>query len=170
MVLLKLLVISSLALWSTSGLTYASTNVPVLVTKPNKAPGINFALPVEYEVYDYWIELTPYFNTNDDKQFTFEGKSRMRVLPLETLSSITLHASGLKISEDQITVTNTATDQHIHIGGVVYPGNDLVTLNFDSPVQKENYYLIEFGQYSGIIRDDMDGFYRSSYKQNGTTK
>ena len=117
--------------------------------------------------YDLWIY--PHLAVNN---FTYEGYVDIRLHVLNKTNSLILHVDGLRIDKKRSEVRHNIshgkivnipiTDQELHTERQFYnislsknliPGNYSLTLSF-----------------TGEIRDDIFGFYRSCYKSGNITR
>jgi hypothetical protein len=111
--------------------------------------------PISYDLY-----LKPNFDS-----FEFDGNVRIRVEVLEATNSITLHSNVSEIKSTEVTdnasapiVTNVAFDREKHF----------LTISSETSFETNEYDIrIEF---TGDLSDDMNGFYRSSYTIDGSTR
>ncbi|CAG9795008.1 unnamed protein product [Diatraea saccharalis] len=133
----------------------------------------NYRLNTPLRPSEYSITITPYFDTNDDKSFTFNGDVAIVFTTNEVTKQIKLHSENLTFVPDNITVT-------------VYSTSNQIALNDSNPLQFDTFYTfayinlqteLEVGVryelrivYTGPIRDDLNGFYRNYYMENGVKK
>jgi aminopeptidase N len=124
-------------------------------------------LPLHYD-----LEIKPYFTVEgSNAAFTFDGK--VKILVKTTRSNVTeivLHANRLTIANDWIVYAEN--DQENPIPHPIADQNEethKLTLNLDSPLEENVNYVIEIN-YVGEMSNDMYGFYRTSYTENGVTK
>ena len=109
------------------------------------------------------ITLTPDFNT-----FTFDGAVLIVINCIEATSEILLHAKELTIDENSIQIGDDTTELiYTVVVGVEYEKQyDFMRIKMRDPFEKGGRYRL-YIPYKGILNDDLDGFYRSSYKVNG---
>lgn len=132
---------------------------------------VNYRLPVTVRPINYNIEITPYFTAEAGKDvFTFDGIARIRLITSEAnIAVIQLHALNVPgptptlvealVPATQIAITNMADDPVTHKR----------TLNLASALRPNIEYILTF-TYVGFLNEDMNGFYRSYYMENGQTK
>lgn len=132
----------------------------------------NYRLPNIVIPSNYDIEITPYFVPENNKlQFTFDGiaKITLRTSSLNIMQ-IVLHAVNLNTTTNPTLVEAQDGFTSIQITGSV---DTLLTqkrtITLASALKPNQDYILTFN-YVGQINDDMHGFYRSSYVENGTTK
>jgi len=125
------------------------------------AADASYRLPKNVRPLSYDVYLKPEFET-----FTFEGDVTIMVEVLQDTSEIILHTNKQNIS--LITVSGQDTEETItepHID------NEKHFLIIDSPSKfsagTEYNIVISF---TGILSEDMSGFYRSSYSIGSETR
>lgn len=135
-----------------------------LIREGNEEPTkINYRLPGEVVPESYKIKLTP--KLRDD--FTFEGESTIIVTAKRNTNSITLHSKNIKIHENETIVTVSGIKKNVvHKYEIV---QDFLILELESAIQNNTEVNI-FLKYTGKLNDDLRGFYRSSYVENGEKK
>lgn len=120
----------------------------------------------------YVVKLEPFLELSDgDKQFTFEGSVDIYLAAtVANVFEITLHSVGLEIDHTKTTLTQvSAPDNVIEVKEPV-PNDKTQKLVF--PLTEELTKDIEYKlslTFTGVLssEDDMHGFYRSSYLENG---
>lgn len=139
---------------------------PIVAIKP-------IALEEKSEPIAYTIELTPYFADEGVKSFTFDGIVTLRFKVNE------VGRTSLKLNSNKITYTRIpiVTDLDATNPEIVVVTNSLASLldtngviefNFDQTLKNGGEYEIKF-EYTGLLEDDMSGFYRSSYNEDDKT-
>jgi hypothetical protein len=112
--------------------------------------------PVSYEVY-----LKPYIDS-----FTYDGYVRIKVLVLEDTSNITLHSNRHTITNIMVTDNNTIT---LDISNTTNPEKHFLTINSETLFLTVSEYDIHIN-FTGVLSEDMNGFYRSSYTIDNKTR
>lgn len=144
----------------------SSTPVDDIEPKQN-AP--NYRLPTNVLPSNYAIEIEPHFTGTN--QFTFDGRTTITLRSLTTTNEIVLHQNQLIIDEPLTTLTlaSNAGSQTIITGTSWNNVTHLYTLHTATALVPNIEYRLTF-VYTGILSDDMRGFYRSSYVENQVTK
>lgn len=118
---------------------------------------------------EYSIELTPFFENvlPPEIPFSFKGKVSIILKPSVFVNRIVLNAKNLNITVNTLTKYGTLTATTASSVEIVENTEQCI---FNYLVQLEpTYTYILYIEYSGIISNDMNGFYRSSYLDtNGT--
>lgn len=168
------------------------TTIKKHVLNPNKATDEAKAqphyerdvrLPQSMKPQKYNISLVPYLLNNN---FTFEGEVHIQVIVLEDCYNITMHATELNITKNDVTVrhigTSTATSalqpalaeyaRYVpEIGGAelrirkqyMLESKQFFIIELYDKLIKGGVYEISI-RFSGLIQDYLQGFYRSSYQ------
>ncbi|GBO21729.1 hypothetical protein AVEN_272907-1 [Araneus ventricosus] len=126
---------------------------------PKTLPYVRLPRSIVPEHYD--IELQPYIYPGN---FTFDGKVRIIIKVIEATDNVTLHVNNVTVRESSVrfsgpgapSIASTSEDKErqfyiLHLKGSLTAG------------QK---YEVEM-DYVGCLNDQLAGFYRSSYKDNG---
>ena len=121
-----------------------------------------YLLPKDVEPIRYNLSLTP-----DLQKFTFTGTEMIEVEIKKPVSKITLHSVGLKLKHVHI--------QYFYCGPMIQPKKisfnekmETVTFDFGEPLRKGLASLII--NFEGELNDKLHGFYRTTYKINGTER
>ncbi|KAE8738138.1 hypothetical protein FOCC_FOCC016380 [Frankliniella occidentalis] len=135
---------------------------------PKKAPrlvdganGDPYRLPSSLIPLLYQVELTPNFDT-----FTFDGNALIIVNCVEDTDTIVLHAKELTIDKDAFVIVDDRMTYFAFAqlkSMTLDKTHDFLSLKLDTMMTKGNRYRFVL-QYTGILNDNLDGFYRSSYK------
>lgn len=133
---------------------------------------LNYRLGTTVWPQNYVVEVTPYFISEHGKeQFTFDGKVEITLsATVRDVKQITLHANKLNISSDILFRDAVTPLSGIRVLSKTYdPRTHKLTLGLESAMATGRRYILSM-QYVGILSDDMNGFYRSSYEENGKIK
>lgn len=134
-------------------------------------PDTNYRLNTTITPLTYAVSITPYFDTGDDKAFTFDGEVTIAFTTGSSINTIKLHSQDLNFTSANITLTS-------EVG--------IVNLNSNNPLEFQEMYTfahinlaneISPGMeytlkivYRGPIRSDLNGFYKNYYIENGVKK
>lgn len=130
---------------------------------------IAYQLPTTVKPKNYALQLKPYFvDDANQKDFTFDGEVKISFALQQDVESITFHSRNLtftgkniklKKGEEQIPVIlkeENKEDLEKDFKVITTPNKEFL---------KGDDYLLTIS-YTGILHDDMRGFYRSSYKND----
>jgi len=133
-------------------------NVPeIFEALDNVFSSNTYRLPKTFAPKLYNIHLTPYM-----EEGTFDGKVEISMTVLEDTTLIVLNSHKLNISNISVSrngedikllrYTHRIPDQQlrIYLSNYVYKNEEIIAKIY----------------YNGILNDDMNGFYRSSYFDN----
>lgn len=126
---------------------------------------------------NYNITLRPYLLESDAaKRFTFDGEVFIEVIPSVATDSVHLHSKNLTYSVSEYWakpaagVTTTPTAIKFNAVNVTDTDTDIVKLTTAANLTANTPYILHF-VYTGLMEDDMHGFYRSYYvDHNNVTK
>jgi hypothetical protein len=121
----------------------------------------SYRLPKNVRPLSYNVYLKP-----ELENFTYEGDVKITVKVLEDTSEIILHTNKQSIS--LITVSGSDTDEKITEANIDHEKHFLI-INIPSLFSKDNEYNISIN-FTGILSEDMSGFYRSSYTFGNETR
>jgi hypothetical protein len=134
---------------------------------------INYRLPTNVIPSNYKITLDPLIE--DDEPRTFTGEVEITVKVTEETESITLHYNDLSINSINVTKVSNTTDISVHHEYDNVTHFFVIRIdtdegeNIEETFEANEEYIIKIN-YSGNHKDDMYGFYRSSYKnETGNT-
>lgn len=148
------------------------------VSRSNRS---NIRLPETMHPLHYELKLMPFLLPGN---FTFGGDARITVNVTQSCQNITLHANALRMRTIHVwhignatqTLNNTHGDQQQQhrtelkvTRSFLREPDQLFVIVFDTQLQPNNIYEIQI-QYTGILDDTLQGFYRSSYKEGNLTK
>ncbi|XP_035890493.1 uncharacterized protein LOC118502379 [Anopheles stephensi] len=115
----------------------------------------------------YDIEIKPYFEPELDKQaFTFDGSTAITVTATkENVTQIKLHKANMNIVSWK--VMRKSNSMLVRNGNDTYDEEtQILTLHLNETLLKNVEYLMVFN-YVGVMEENMRGFYRSYYYENG---
>lgn len=107
----------------------------------------------------YTISLEPNIVVGN---FTFKGETEIAIRVVDSTWVITLHAMNLTFDEKSTELLDSKRVKlNVSVIGTYDQDKQFYQLNFDRLISPGNYTLKL--KYTGILHDDMNGFYRSSY-------
>ncbi|XP_070160927.1 aminopeptidase N [Polyergus mexicanus] len=129
----------------------------------------NYRLPDDVVPTNYVIELTPYLDTIDEKNFTFDGHSEIDLDIKRNTTTITFHAKQLKFNEEDVNLK--IDNKNISIENITLnEQKDFVTLTLKEQITSQMKGKLILN-YSGVLRnDELRGFYNSSYQKENETR
>jgi aminopeptidase 2 len=121
-------------------------------------------VPITYDVILY-----PYLDLPAPRNFTFDGEVTINVVVARPTKIIKMHAFDVIIVK--IVITDELLDE-ITVDNYTLSTDDkhFFTITLKSTLDLGAKYEINI-KYTGKLNDNLDGFYRSSYKEDdGTVK
>lgn len=141
----------------------------------NAEANVGLRLPRSIVPISYDLKLIPFLF---DGNFTFNGEVKILINVTETCRNITLHAVALNIYSHDVSVSLAAD-----LNGVRNSDAPLLGIQRQTFVEPKQFYVIEMMEqlerghlyhvhikYTGVLNDLLQGFYRSSYKMNNTSR
>lgn len=128
-------------------------------------------LPRSIKPLAYDVVLLPYMNADN---FTFNGEIKIKFQVVENCKNVTLHSLSLRIIWDQSHIQKidangkTAENLSIHNQYFVEEKQFLV-LETNKELEANSFYLLRL-KFLGTIKDNLQGFYKSSYKVGSQTR
>lgn len=127
----------------------------------------DYRLPKDVIPTNYVIELTPYLDTKDKKNFTFDGQSEIDLeIKKNNTKTITFHANELNITKVKLIYSGKPIEI---ISQEINKQKDFITLNLKEELNSTFKNIKLFLSFTGVLNDNLRGFYRSSY-QDGKEK
>lgn len=128
-------------------------------------------LPRSVKPIAYNLVLLP-FLTGDN--FTFSGEIEIKVQVTEACKNVTMHSASLKInwSFSRLQKLNDADQpmENVSIASQYFvEDKQFLVLETSKELEANAFYLVRL-QFSGTIKDDLQGFYKSSYNVGSETK
>lgn len=132
---------------------------------------VNYRLPIEVVPSNYALEITPYFEAeNNFAAFSFSGNVKITLkTDVNSINKIVLHSNELSILPD-FTIRQVESGDAYEIKLHEYDQRNhqnIFRLNRNLVPKKDYIFNINF---IGNLSNDMHGFYKSSYDENGVTK
>lgn len=144
---------------------------PLFEEDRNLVNRTNIRLPKTMHPISYGLKLIPFLFEGN---FTFEGDVRIKVNVTTNCKNITLHAIGLNIKETKIWKIDNSTPNETRTSIDISDQKVMVTdqffvIIFSNDLKANSIYEINI-KYNGTLNENLQGFYRSSYVINGTTR
>lgn len=154
---------------TTSVVTTPKNETPV-ATIPQSSPVpkkvIDVRLPRSLVPHSYNLRLIPFIYPGN---FTFHGEVKILVNVTSSTDNVTLHVNELDVDLSSATVS-TLDDQTVPIRSF---SNDtekqFFIIRLSAHLQQGSQYYIQL-KYKASLNHEMQGFYRSSYSENGQTR
>ena len=137
------------------------------------ATDTNYRLNTPIVPSEYQILITPYFETGDANQFTFDGTVSIQFTTTAVTDQIKLHSEDLTFSAADVVVAVFNSGNTIALNttnGLEFNKNyTFAYINLVSNLEIGQQYVLQI-RYKGPIRKDLNGFYRNHYIQDGVKK
>ncbi|XP_047594607.1 aminopeptidase N isoform X4 [Lutra lutra] len=151
----------------------ATGSTTAATTLDQTKPWNRYRLPKALIPSSYNVTLQPYLTPNNDGLYTFSGKSTVRFMCKESTNVIIIHSK--KLNYTNIEGQRVALRG---VGGIQAPAIDRTELvelteylvvHLREPLQVNSQYEMD-SKFQGELADDLAGFYRSEYMENGVKK
>lgn len=127
-----------------------------------------FRLPNNTEPISYRLNVQPFIEP-ENNNFTFNGTVLITIRVKITTEELTLNIDGLTINQIKVKDTNSSTDIEV-AGNNIVKKNEQLIIQLKTPgLIADRVYEVEIA-YSGKLRNDMSGFYKSSYTDENSKK
>jgi len=133
-----------------------------------------YRLSTDIKPINYNITLRPYLLESDgQKRFTFDGEVFIEIQPTVKTNLVSLHSKSLTHSIREYWVKPAAGVKPTPLTLTLSNHNqetDIMNLTTSAELAVNQVYVLHF-KYTGLMEDDMHGFYRSYYvNDNNETK
>ncbi|XP_076229511.1 aminopeptidase N-like [Nomia melanderi] len=127
-------------------------------------PSSNYRLPKLFSPIKYNVFLSPYF---EERNFTFFGKVEIEMKRLQLTSRIVVNSKNLNVKEVKVYVSkgNLAKGEQLELSAFYLNKETEMLTIFMKKFIKETNIIVEI-DYTGQLNDDMEGFYRSHYRDS----
>jgi len=127
-----------------------------------------FRLPNNTEPISYRLNVQPFIEP-EKNNFTFIGTVLITIRVKITTEELTLNIDGLTINQIKVKDTNSSTDIKVAGNNIVKKNEQLIIQLMTPGLIADRVYEVEIA-YSGELRNDMSGFYKSSYTDENSKK
>ncbi|XP_023566128.1 aminopeptidase N [Octodon degus] len=144
-------------------------------TVDQSKPWNQYRLPSSLVPDSYQVMLRPYFSPNEHGLYVFWGKSTVRFTCKEATNVIIIHSKKLNYTNQQ------STGHRVALRGVA--GSQPPAIERTELVERTEYLVVHLqgslvvnsqyemdSEFQGELADDLAGFYRSEYRDNGVLK
>jgi len=124
-----------------------------------------FRLPDNTKPVSYDLQIVPNIVGINS---TFGGKVKIEITAVEQTNSITLNLKDLTVTA--VSVNDIKLNRSIDVVNYEYlTDNEQFKINLKTTLLAKRNYLVAI-EYAGKIRNDLSGFYLSSYDTSNGTK
>lgn len=143
-----------------------------LALTANAVTDTNYRLNTPIVPASYALTITPYFNTGNNDAFTFDGEVSIKFTTSNVTNQIKLHSEDLTYTASNITITAGTTNIQLNATDPLSFDKQytFALINLQTSLQPGTEYTLNI-TYRGLIREDLNGFYRNYYiAENGDKK
>ncbi|XP_068228790.1 aminopeptidase N-like isoform X1 [Palaemon carinicauda] len=147
-----------------------TTNIPTTTTGATvEKEKLDVRLPRALKPLHYLVKLQPYINGN----FSITGYVEVEMEVLESTSNITLHISDIITHNDTIKLRPSGNLESPLLGINKHEYDherEFYVAHLNEPLEQGQKYILSM-HFLGYLNDQLEGFYRSTYKDDdGTDK
>lgn len=143
------------------------TSTPAEEVTPHEKTKLNVRLPRSVFPKSYHIRIIPFFK---DSNFSFNGEVDIVVVAKEETNNITLHFDDIVYDESSVSVIALSDGSHINIDSIENDtSRQFMILHLEETLHNNKLYKVHI-KYTGVLNDILQGFYRSSYQVQNTTR
>uniref|UniRef100_H3CNZ7 Aminopeptidase n=1 Tax=Tetraodon nigroviridis TaxID=99883 RepID=H3CNZ7_TETNG len=149
----------------------APTTAAPVTTAPPQEPWNRYRLPTSLSPSSYKVTLWPRLTADSSTGlYIFTGESTVNFQCVEETDLILIHSNKLNYTkqDNQLARLSGADAPSIKSSWLELPTQYLV-IQLEGKLVKGNTYSLNT-MFTGELADDLGGFYRSEYKENGVTK
>lgn len=162
--------------WGESGEGEADgIGVPTLPTTPSvpTEPWDRYRLPDSLFPLSYNVTLWPRLEANADGLYIFTGHSSVIFKCVKATDLIIIHANKLNLSSFNEHLAKLTSEDYspapaIHKSWLV-PNTHYLVLQLNNALTQGKTYVL-YTSFQGELADDLEGFYRSEYTEDGVKK
>lgn len=151
------------------------TSMPTPFTTPSgpKEPWDHYRLPVSLAPVSYNVTLWPRLKPGADGMYFFTGKSAVVVRCVKETDLLIIHSNKLNLTSFNghhavLTGLGQATAPAIQKSWLVV-NTEFLVLQLRSGLSVGASYVL-YTEFKGELADDLEGFYRSEYTEDGVRK
>ena len=146
----------------------SSTQSPDNAISPSEK---DLRLPRSIKPISYDVTLLPFLS---GENFTFHGEIEIKLLVTESCKNITLHSYLLQILWDSTNIQKLDNDddptENVSISKQYFiEDKQFLVLETNKILEENTFYLLKL-KYTGSIKDNLQGFYKSSYNVGSETR
>ncbi|CAH2274213.1 aminopeptidase N [Pelobates cultripes] len=153
---------------ATSG-TSSSTSTTT-TTPPSNDPWDKYRLPKTLKPYHYDVELRPVLEKNAEGLYVFHGKSEAFFTCEEATNLVIIHSIKLNFTTNPKAILRDSSGNALTVSKIEEVSlTQYLVLHVANPLEVGKHYSL-YTEFVGELADDLAGFYRSEYVEDGETK
>jgi len=135
--------------------------------KAKSGSSSSYRLPRDTRPLAYGLRLVPKYEKGSNL-YTFGGQVEILIYINRITPNVVLNAKDMQIKSVAITETKTQTDMPVD-SYVLDNDAEILNIYAANNLLAGRKYQVKI-VFQGLLRTDMTGFYRSTYKENDVTK
>ncbi|XP_049639894.1 aminopeptidase N [Suncus etruscus] len=151
--------------------TVPPTNVPpTAATTPDpNLPWNKYRLPDSLFPHSYSVQLRPFLTPNNQGLYVFEGSSTARFVCLKATDKVIIHSKKLNYTTAPVLRSVDGAQAPAIERWQLVELTEYLVLHLKESLQQGKTYDLDT-KFVGELADDLAGFYRSEYMDNGVKK
>lgn len=130
-------------------------------TVASEVKPLELRLPTTVKPKKYYLSIVPYIFEGN---FTFDGEVSIELDVVNTTKEVTFNGVELDLQEVKLFAKDEGTEITI-LRRIEEPALNFYTLMLDTRLEAGKTYILNIS-YTGLLNDNLHGFYRSSYEEN----
>lgn len=148
--------------------TTTTTTSAAPTTAPSNEPWDQWRLPQTLSPQSYNVTLWPRLQPDETGLYIFTGMSSVIFKCVEETDLILIHSNKLNISETVLTAHGSNPAPSID-SIMMYTKTQYMAIHLKGKLTAGESYEL-YTKFVGELADDLGGFYRSEYEENGVKK
>ncbi|KAL0155808.1 hypothetical protein M9458_050071, partial [Cirrhinus mrigala] len=144
-----------------------TTSVPT--TKPSNEPWDKWRLPQTLSPITYNVTLWPRLQPDLTGLYIFTGKSSVVFRCVEKTNLILIHSNKLNMTKEPTLTALGSKPAPAITSYVMHPKKQYMAIHLKEELTAGESYEL-YTEFTGELADDLGGFYRSEYYDNGEKK
>lgn len=127
----------------------------------------DLSLPKSVRPVRYDLKFIPFLENGN---FTYKGSAKIHVNVTESCKNITMHSKALKIDKDRLSVRLMRDGGKVEVRSQSFvEEKQFFIIELEEELKSGEMYEINM-EFEGMLNDDLEGFYKSSYQQGNNTR
>ncbi|CAH2274215.1 aminopeptidase N [Pelobates cultripes] len=154
---------------TTSG-TSPTSSITTTTTPPSDEPWLKYRLPKTLKPDHYDVRLRPVLEKNAEGLYVFHGKSEAFFTCEEATNLVIIHSNKLNFTTNPTAILRDSSGNALTVSKIEeVPVTQYLVLHVSTPLEVGKNYSL-YTEFVGELADDLAGFYRSEYVEDGETK
>uniref|UniRef100_A0A8C5M2Z4 Aminopeptidase n=1 Tax=Leptobrachium leishanense TaxID=445787 RepID=A0A8C5M2Z4_9ANUR len=154
---------------TTSG-TSSSISPTITTPQTSDEPWTKYRLPDTFKPYHYDVRLKTDLQRNSQGLYVFYGKSEAFFTCVKATNLVIIHSNKLNFTTDPKALLKDSAGNNLTVSQIhEVPLTQYLVLHAANSLEVNKNYSV-YTEFVGELADDLAGFYRSEYVEDGETK